>query len=222
MPHSYAITVSPKNAISLEDQDKLINYFLKSGDPFILWSEEGNDLKLHLHGQVFYHNKYATPASLKKYLVRNIYGAWSDEEKRHGIRITRAWSDFYEDYSQVVKKDDQKVKILKDLRPEKVGEFTERHVKKRQDPGMAILTQLRTDFVKTQLPNPSIETVCQYLADYFQKRNFVGCPTRPERQRALASSLYFMLNENETHKMFLPLVKNEQKWFQEKFEQINI
>lgn len=222
MPHSYNITVSPTHPISDDEQQKLINYYLKSGDPFIFWSEEGPETKKHLHGQVFYQTKYSTAASLKKYLVRNIYGTWSDKEKQHGIRIDRAYGDWYEDYSKVPKKDAQVVKILKDLRPKKIGDYTERHVKKRQDPEMAILKQLRNDFVKTQLPKPSIETVCQYLSDYFHQRDFVGCPTRPERQRALASSLYFMLNKNETHKMFLPLVKNEQKWFQDKFEQINI
>lgn len=66
MPHSYNITVSPTHPISDDEQQKLINYYLKSGDPFIFWSEEGPETKKHLHGQVFYQTKYSTAASLKK------------------------------------------------------------------------------------------------------------------------------------------------------------
>ncbi|AXQ65338.1 MAG: hypothetical protein [Circular genetic element sp.] len=222
MPHSYAITISPKHAVSNQECKDLTDYLIKTADGFILWTEEGTQVKKHIHGQIFYHSKYTTPASLKKYLVKNIYGKWSTEEKQHGCRIIRAYSDWYEDYSKVSKKDDQEIKVLKDLRPEKIVEFIKRPTTQRRDPEGAILKQLRTDFMKTQPSKPSIETVCHYLSDYFHQRDFVGCPTRPERQRALASSLYFMLNKNETHKMFLPKIKNETIWLQEKFEQINI
>jgi len=225
MPHSYAITISPTHPVSDKECKDLTDYLIKTACGFILWTEERSEdpkIKRHLHGQVFYTSKYATPASLKKYLVKNIYGEWSIAEKQHGCRINRAYSDWYEDYSKVSKKDTQEVKVLKDLRPTKIGEFIKRHISQRRDPEGSILKQLRTDFMKTQQPNPTIEDVCHYLANYFQKHDFVGCPTRPERQRALASSLYFMLNEEEAYKMFMPKTKVEDLWFREKFLKLNI
>lgn len=222
MPHSYAITISPSHPVSAKECKDLLDYLTKTAEGFILWTEEGPDIKLHIHGQVFYDSKYSTPASLKKYLVKNIYGEWSPKEKQHGVRINRAYSDWFSDYSEVSKKDVQTIKVLKDLRPKKIGEYVKRHISQRRDPEGSILKQLRTDFTKTQQPNPTIEEVCHYLAEYFQKRDFVGCPTRPERQRALAQSLYFMLNEEECYKMFLPKEKAETLWFREKFEKLNI
>ncbi len=202
----------------------MLNYLVGSADGLILWSEEGPEIKKHLHGQVFYDSKYPTPSSLKKYLLKNIYGEWSPEEKQHGIRITRAYDDWYPNYSKVDKKETQEIKVLKDLRPKKIGEYVKRHISQRRDPEGSILKQLRTDFMKTQHPNPTIEEVAQYLSDYFHKRDFVGMPTRPERQRALAQSLYFILNKEETYKMFLPQEKkyNEIKWFKDKFTNLNI
>lgn len=222
MPHSYTLTVSPSHPVTSKETCDLMNYFSSSTDGFILWSEEGPETKKHLHGQVFYESKYSTPSSLKKYLLKNIYGEWSPKEREHGLKIKRAYDDWYPNYSKVDKKENQEVKLLKDLRPGKVGEFIKRHISQRRDPEGSILKQLRTDFMKTQEPEPTIEDVCHYLAEYFKARDFVGLPTRPERQRALAQSLYFMLNESETYKMFLPKEKAENIWFKEKFIQLNI
>lgn len=226
MPHSYAITVSPKHAITDDEILRIQNWLIKTADGFILWSEEGASVKKHLHGQVFYETKYKTPAELKKYIVRNIYGEWKTEEKQHGCRITRAYSNWYEDYSKVAKKDAQEIKLLKDLRPTNIVAFTKRNMTQRQDPEGSLLKQLRTYFVKENPLdlNPDIETVCHFLASYFKGKDFVGLPMRPERQRSLAQSLYFMLNENEFYKMFLPVSKcsAEFKWFQEKLSKHNL